>query len=482
MNFTKWIAGVGLLLLLPTGAGPAHAQAIFWTDTNFPSPLAGKADPVGANLTSVALGAGTLPGGLAFDPVGGNVYWVESAFSNARVLRVGPSLGNITPVVTGGSVFRGLAVDAVNGRLYWTSSNLIVGSKIHRAGLDGSSPQVVLDFAPGPANPRGIAVDPTAGFMYWADFDLARIRRATLAGGAVTDIRTLGAGSGAWGVAVDVPSQQIYWTEYNTGTIRSGSLGGSDVTTLVSGRSNPTYLALAPTGGKLYWLEAGAGAQRMGRADLNGANVETVPIPIATYGGITFAPLVPTSVLLTRFEAGTVQEGIELRWQFGNSGEVTSAVVERLPAAPGTWQPVTLERHDSGGMVVAIDRSVAAGQAYDYRLVVTTADGRSDTFGPIHATAGSSLVAFTLELLAPNPTPGAVHVAFAVPRQAAVRVSIFDVRGREVETLVEGTKAPGRYEVLWSGTTRTGRAAAGTYYVRLEAPGAHFVRKFALLR
>jgi hypothetical protein len=51
-----------------------------------------------------------------------------------------------------------------------------------------------------------------------------------------------------------------------------------------------------------------------------------------------------------------------------------------------------------------------------------------------------------------------------------VQVGIYDVRGRCLSILVEGTRNPGRYMVAWPGTDGAGRPLpSGVYFARLRS-------------
>jgi hypothetical protein len=79
----------------------------------------------------------------------------------------------------------------------------------------------------------------------------------------------------------------------------------------------------------------------------------------------------------------------------------------------------------------------------------------------------------------PNPARAgqAARIAYGVPRAAAggsarTVLTIVDLRGRVVRTLVDAALAPGRYSALWDGTNDRGeRAAAGIYFARLFTEG-----------
>jgi flagellar hook assembly protein FlgD len=64
-----------------------------------------------------------------------------------------------------------------------------------------------------------------------------------------------------------------------------------------------------------------------------------------------------------------------------------------------------------------------------------------------------------------------------------VKLGIYDVQGRAVRTLVDGSQTPGRYLFRWDGRTGLGeRVAAGVYFYRLEAPGVAATRKIVVTR
>ena len=72
----------------------------------------------------------------------------------------------------------------------------------------------------------------------------------------------------------------------------------------------------------------------------------------------------------------------------------------------------------------------------------------------------------------PNPTAGLVQVPFTLKAAGPVRLSVYDLLGREVAVLYEGDLAAGSHTVTWGGGVVGGaRAAAGLYLVRLWGGG-----------
>jgi hypothetical protein len=83
----------------------------------------------------------------------------------------------------------------------------------------------------------------------------------------------------------------------------------------------------------------------------------------------------------------------------------------------------------------------------------------------------------------PNPFNPTTIVRFDVPVRTKVNLTIFNVLGQKVTTLVDEELAPKSYEVEWNGTTDGGnRAASGIYFYRLSAGDFVKTKKMMLLK
>jgi len=86
------------------------------------------------------------------------------------------------------------------------------------------------------------------------------------------------------GLAVDQAGRTLFWAERDTERIMSASLTQPDtVTTLVQlpVGTGLRGMAIAPSIRKIYWV--GENAQVVQRANYDGTNVETLPIPVASF-------------------------------------------------------------------------------------------------------------------------------------------------------------------------------------------------------
>jgi hypothetical protein len=83
----------------------------------------------------------------------------------------------------------------------------------------------------------------------------------------------------------------------------------------------------------------------------------------------------------------------------------------------------------------------------------------------------------------PNPFNPVTTIAFGMPMGGRAELSIYDITGRVVTTLVDGEVGPGFHNVTWDGTNSSGeKVASGVYFSRLSALGEDHARKMILLK
>lgn len=91
--------------------------------------------------------------------------------------------------------------------------------------------------------------------------------------------------------------------------------------------------------------------------------------------------------------------------------------------------------------------------------------------------------AFTATGTSPNPFRVDTNIEFTVERPHHVELTVYDVRGHVVRTLVDDIFDPGPHRVLWDGTDSQGqRVSPGVYLIGLRAGRLHATRKAVMLR
>ncbi len=90
---------------------------------------------------------------------------------------------------------------------------------------------------------------------------------------------------------------------------------------------------------------------------------------------------------------------------------------------------------------------------------------------------------FALQPNYPDPFTNQTSVRFTLPRSSAVRLEVFDLRGRRVRTLVDGSLSAGGHDAVWNGADESGRPLpSGTYVYRLSAEGVSVRQSTVLVR
>jgi hypothetical protein len=88
-----------------------------------------------------------------------------------------------------------------------------------------------------------------------------------------------------------------------------------------------------------------------------------------------------------------------------------------------------------------------------------------------------------LTAVVPNPFNPQTTIHYELASPGDLNLSVYDVTGRLVRSLVAGPKTAGTFQAVWDGTDRRGRpAASGIYFARLTVGGESFARKIVLLK
>jgi hypothetical protein len=83
----------------------------------------------------------------------------------------------------------------------------------------------------------------------------------------------------------------------------------------------------------------------------------------------------------------------------------------------------------------------------------------------------------------PNPFNPVTSIAFTVPTAGRAELSVYDIAGRRVATLVDAHVEAGPHEVVWDGTNDAGEpVASGVYFSSVKAHGEEHSAKMVLLK
>jgi hypothetical protein len=186
--------------------------------------------------------------------------------------------------------------------------------------------------------------------------------------------------------------------------------------------------------------------------------------------------LQPVPTLITSFDAQPNPFSVDLSWAVRDEANLSEFRIERSDGLAGrTFRDI------AGTSRSFRDNSVVSGSTYEYTLVALDNDGATTYSAPIRVT--TSKVELALLPNVPNPFNPSTTVRYILPAREIARVTIYDVSGRLVTTLVNREEAAGSYEVVWNGTDDAGsHVASGVYLARIEAGKQSLSRKMVLLK
>jgi hypothetical protein len=157
-----------------------------------------------------------------------------------------------------------------------------------------------------------------------------------------------------------------------------------------------------------------------------------------------------TAVRLTSFEGRRTKAGVLLTWAVGGAEEVDHFNLYRRPVAA-----VTAPAAGGGGVATGASAEAFGGTTrVDDALPVTFAFG-----------------------VAPNPATTTAKVIINLPGATAVKVSLYDLAGRRVTTVVDRVLSEGEH----AAALEVGGIPAGVYILRLEAGDRVAAKRLAVV-
>ncbi len=85
---------------------------------------------------------------------------------------------------------------------------------------------------------------------------------------------------------------------------------------------------------------------------------------------------------------------------------------------------------------------------------------------------------FAIQSIYPNPFNPVTTIHYSLPELSHVKLTVFDLLGREVTTLVNGELQPGQYSAVFDGTNM----ASGLYFVQMQAGDFSAIERMVLMK
>ena len=189
----------------------------------------------------------------------------------------------------------------------------------------------------------------------------------------------------------------------------------------------------------------------------------------------------PIAVLLKSHTVSAAPGQVTLQWEL--AGDIIDSKYEITRTdRNGTTVVLTDGVVSKGsGLFEYHDVDVIPGGAYRYSVDVSSGGSTITLFESNFIDVPCLL--FALEQNSPNPFNPSTRIRFTLPSAQEVLLTVYDVSGRRVTTLVNGTQSAGEHTVQWDGLSDGGvPVATGVYVYELRSQAGVVSRKMTLLK
>ena len=187
----------------------------------------------------------------------------------------------------------------------------------------------------------------------------------------------------------------------------------------------------------------------------------------------------PLPVELTSFTSSVNANVVTLNWATATEKNNYGFDVERL-ATGQSWVKIGFVQGAGISNAVKqysfVDKNLAAG-SYSYRLKQIDNDGTFKYLPAIEVSVGAQPVSFSIGNY-PNPFNPSTIIRYSLPSNAFVNISIYNMLGQKVVTLVNQNMEQGVHEVSFNASS----LATGAYIYRIEAGSYSATKKMLLLK
>ena len=188
-----------------------------------------------------------------------------------------------------------------------------------------------------------------------------------------------------------------------------------------------------------------------------------------------------TPVEMTSFTSSVSQSGITLNWSTATELNNNGFEVEKSNDGKNFYKVGFVKGAGSSTQnhnYSYFDNINVSGKTiFYYRLKQVDFSGASQ-YSNILTVQFDMPRNFALSQNYPNPFNPTTMINYSVAKESNVTIKIYDVMGREVETLVNENKEPGNYEVNFNAQN----LASGIYFYKMNAGDFTSIKKLTLLK
>lgn len=237
---------------------------------------------------------------------------------------------------------------------------------------------------------------------------------------------------------------------------------------------------LAPGSTFSHWSSALSPNELMEPSLSLGSVIHTRGLATELFKDIGWTIQCPLAVAISSFNVRAVDRGAEVSARYESTFPNVIVKVYRGEGATGSLDNLTTKAMGGKSDFTFVDESAVPGKSYRYMVGVI--DGEGEFVSPIQSFTMPVAVA-KLGQNSPNPFNPTTAISFTLAAKENVTLSIYDVSGRLVKTLLSGTHDLGTHNVTWDGRDNGGvSVGSGVYFYRLDAGKFSDTKKMVMLK
>jgi|GEM_PF-2621317 len=272
--------------------------------------------------------------------------------------------------------------------------------------------------------------------------------------------------------------EQITWDTENTSGVVTISLsrdGGSSwesVADSVVDDGSYTWMVTGPAAPNCYLVVA----------DIDGTPSDRCEDTFAIIGQPDITVNNPNGQ--ETWEVGT---DVSIEWASTNIGQAVAIELSRDNGS--SWETLINEAENTGSWIWNVTEPISIMCLLRITDSTGTVADTSDAIFTIKYATGVSKLSseipdeFALQQNYPNPFNPTTSIVYQLPKASHVRLSIYNVRGTLVRSLVNEEQAPGTYRVEWNGRSDLGQQmSSGLYFYRIIADQFEKTQRMMLMK
>ncbi|HMR41865.1 MAG TPA: T9SS type A sorting domain-containing protein, partial [Ignavibacteria bacterium] len=250
----------------------------------------------------------------------------------------------------------------------------------------------------------------------------------------------------------------------------------------ITGLNDSTCRGAVHLGGDQYLLTTAHGVYRI--TSEGAAEIIPEASALAGFKGFAIVNDFVLPVELSSFVSFVNGNNVKLNWTTAAETNNSGFEIERSQKNiinPGQWV-LTGSVKGNGNSSVPVDytftdKNLNAGN-YSYRLKQTDFNGNSEYFYLENEVVIGVPGEYELSQNYPNPFNPETNIRFNIPTDGKVKLTVFDISGKEVASLINDYRTAGYYSISFNASG----LSSGVYYYMLSSGEFSNVRKMILVK